>query len=179
MKHRHQIMSPQDVVILLKIIALDNDNWQQQALADSLGISQSEVSKSIVRSKYARLIDPTGKKVYRLALLDFITTGLAYVFPQWPGSLVKGIPTSHSAPPLNKLIVSNDHYVWPSAKGTVRGSAIQPLIHSIAIATENDNVLYELLALVDAIRVGRAREKEIARKELEKRFFPEVITDKN
>ena len=38
-------------------------------------------------------------------------------------------------------------------------------------ASLKDKELYELLTLVDAIRVGRIREKEIAKKELEKRIL--------
>jgi hypothetical protein len=177
MKYKHQIMSPQDVVILLKIIALDDKNWQQLDLADALGISQSEVSKSIVRSKYARLIGPSGKEVYRMALLDFLQSGIAYVFPQRPGAIVRGVPTAHSAPPLKDHIVSNEDYVWPSARGKSRGQAIEPLYPSVVKAIENDATLYELLALVDAMRVGRAREKEIALKELKKRVLHQEDTN--
>jgi hypothetical protein len=103
-----------------------------------------------------------------MALLDFLKCGITYVFPQRPGALVKGVPTAHSAPPLNAQIVSNEHYVWPSARGTIRGQAIEPLYPSVVKAVENDAILYKLLSLVDALRVGRAREKAIAIKELEK-----------
>ncbi len=106
-----------------------------------------------------------------MALLDFLKCGIAYVFPQRPGPLVKGVPTAHSAPPLNEQIVSNEHYVWPSARGTVRGQAIEPLYPSVVKAIENDKRLYELLALVDALRVGRAREKALAIEALEKRII--------
>jgi hypothetical protein len=41
---------------------------------------------------------------------------------------------------------------------------------SVPEAVLKDEVLYELLALVDALRVGRAREKEIAVAELKKRL---------
>ena len=61
-------MSPQDIVILLKIFAIDNEEWQQLVLADALGVSQSEISKSVVCSKYAGLIDASGKKVFRMGL---------------------------------------------------------------------------------------------------------------
>jgi hypothetical protein len=37
-------------------------------------------------------------------------------------------------------------------------------------AARSDPKLYELLALVDAIRVGRARERKLAESELEKRL---------
>jgi len=41
------IMKPQDVVVLLKIIALENNDWNQTQLAESLKLSQSEISQSL------------------------------------------------------------------------------------------------------------------------------------
>lgn len=167
---QQQVISPQDIVILLKIIAYGNEFWQQSSIASALHISQSEVSKSLVRSKYATLLDSTGKKVSRLALMDFLQYGIKYVFPQQPGALVRGIATAHSAPPLNTLFKSEENYVWPSANGTLRGQSIMPLYPSVVEAVKDDIHLHELLALVDAIRVGRAREKEMAIQELKKRI---------
>tara|TARA_R110000868_G_scaffold60556_2_gene184793 strand:- start:498 stop:1031 length:534 start_codon:yes stop_codon:yes gene_type:complete len=164
-------MSPLDVVVLLKIISYNSDGWLQGQLADDLYISQSEVSKSLVRSKFAGLIDNSGKKVSKMALLEFLQYGLKYVFPEQPGALVRGIPTAHAASPLKDIIVSNDNYVWPSGKGTMRGQAITPLYPSVVDAVQKDDKLHELLALVDAIRVGRAREKELAVKELKDRIL--------
>ncbi len=159
---------PQDVVILLKIIALGEQEWFHHTLAHDIGISQSEVSQK--RSRYAGLIDESRKKVMKMALLELLEHGIRYVFPQRPGALVRGIPTAHSASPLNKVIQSDENYVWPSAKGQVRGQAVIPLYPSVLEAIEKDSQLYELLALVDAIRVGRAREVQLAKKELEKRL---------
>jgi hypothetical protein len=171
MKTQQPTMSPLDVVVLLKIISLGNQPWNQKPLADSLGISQSEVSKSIARSKYTGLLDPTGKIVRRLTMIDFLQFGIAYVFPQQPGALVRGIPTAHSAAPLNAIIQATEAYVWPSGKGTLRGQSITPLYPSVVNAVQNDQKLYELLALVDAVRVGRAREKELAINELKSRII--------
>lgn len=164
-------MSPQDVVVLLKIITYGDSRWSQKPLADALCMSQSEISKSLARSKFARLLDPTGKIVRRLALIEFLQYGLAYVYPQQPGPVVRGVPTSHSASPLNKTIQSSESYVWPSGKGKVRGHSIAPLYPSVVDAVQKDEKLYELLALTDALRVGRAREKELAIEELKKRIL--------
>lgn len=164
-------MSPVDVVILLKIITLGDQEWKQQDMARDLSISQSEVSKSLVRSKFARLLDSSGKKVKRASLMEFLQYGLSYVYPQQPGAIVRGFPTSHSAPPLNSIIQSNENYVWPSGKGSIRGQAVVPLYPSVIEAIQMDQKLYELLALVDALRVGRAREKEIAINELKSRIL--------
>ena len=155
-------MKPQDIVILLKIIALNSENWQQKALANSLNMSQSEISQSLSRLNFSGLYNGISKKVMRLALMDFLQYGLSYVFPQKPGPIAKGIPTVHSAPPLNSKIQSRDQYVWPTSKGKVKGQSILPLYPSIVKTIEQDEKLYQLLILVDAIRVGRAREREIA-----------------
>jgi hypothetical protein len=171
MKTQQNIMKPQDIVLLLKIISMQNNVWHQLQTAAALGMSQSEISESVARSKYAGLLDVKGKKVMRLALFEFLQFGITYVFPQKPGAIVRGIATAHSAAPLNNTIVSKEHYVWPSGKGSIRGQAITPLYPSVVDAVQKDTVLHELLALVDAIRVGRAREKEIAIKELKIRIL--------
>jgi hypothetical protein len=167
---KQQTMSPHDIVILLKIVSYGNEPWFQQSLAESLGISQSEVSKSLQRSRYAGLLDPKGKVVMKMALMEFLQYGLRYVFPQKPGPIVRGVPTSHSAPPLNAEIQASEAYVWPYAKGTVRGQSIIPLYPSVPEAAVKDKYLHELLALTDSLRVGRAREKEMAIIELKKRL---------
>ena len=170
MRQSHYSMKPQDVVVLLKIIALNNNNWQQIPLAQSLKMSQSEVSQSVARSKYAGLLDDSGKGVMRQALMDFLQYGLAVVFPVKPGAVVRGIPTAHSTAPLNKEISSGEDYVWPFAKGNVRGHGITPLYASVPQAAMDDEQLHALLALADALRIGKAREKNIAVQELKKRI---------
>jgi len=164
-------LKPQDIIILLKIIALGKQSWFHHTLAYDLGLSQSEVSQSLNRSKYAGLIDETRKKVNKIAFTEFLVHGIAYAFPQQPGAIVRGVLTAHSAEPLNKIIQANEKYVWPYAKGLDRGQAIEPLYNTVVEASLKDRNLYELLTMVDAIRVGRVREKEIAKKELEKRIL--------
>jgi hypothetical protein len=56
--------------------------------------------------------------------------------------------------------------VWPSPDGPVRGAAFEPLYPSVPEAAKRDSCLYELLALIDAIRDGRVRERKLAEKEL-------------
>jgi hypothetical protein len=50
----------------------------------------------------------------------------------------------------------------------MRGYAITPIYSSVPKAALNDQRLHELLALVDALRVGRARERQIAGEELKR-----------
>lgn len=172
MKLQQASMSPQDVVILLKIASYGQNLWNQVKLAEELNLSQPEISNSLARSRYAGLLDESGKNVRKQALLDFLQYGIAYAFPAKPGPVLRGVPTAHSGPPLNTLIESNgDEYVWPSATGQLRGQAISPLYKNVVKAVKGDNELHELLSLVDAIRVGRVREKNLAIEELKKRLL--------
>jgi hypothetical protein len=164
-------IKPQDVVVLLKLIIEDNKPWTQLSIAKALMMSQSEVSESLARSAYARLLYDNGRKVTRQPLMDLLQYGIALVFPLQPGNVVRGIPTAHSAAPLKDLIQSDEQYVWPYAKGSVRGHAIQPLYGSVLPLIEQDHALYELLALIDALRVGKVRERNLAIDLLKKRLL--------
>lgn len=163
-------MRPQDIVILLKIAARGNRAWLMKDLSQELFISASEVSESLNRSVYAGLIAADKQHIMKMAFLDFLRYGLKYVFPIKPQAVVRGIPTAYGAAPLNNLIESDVLYVWAYAKGTVKGMSIEPLIASLPDACTNDPNLYELVALTDALRVGKAREQQIAYEELKKRL---------
>ena len=163
-------MRPQDLVILLKVIAKGEEGWLMKDIAYELGISNSEVSESLNRSVIAGLIASDKKMVMKLALLEFLKFGLKYVYPQRPSGLVRGVVTAHSAAPLVNVIQSNEVYVWPYAEGKDRGFAIEPLHSNVPEAVLKDRLLHELLALVDAIRLGNVREQNIAIQELEKHF---------
>ncbi len=164
-------MRPQDIVVLLKIIAIKHDDWYNSDLAQSLKISPSEISEVLNRCKIAGLIDSKKRKVNINSFMEFLVNGLKYVFPAEPGAIVKGIPTAHSASPINEHISNGaDVYVWASAKGTHRGQAIEPLFKSIPQIVQEDTLFYELLTIIDTIRVGRVREIKIAKEELEKRL---------
>jgi hypothetical protein len=60
--------------------------------------------------------------------------------------------------------------VWADPEGTVRGEELKPLYRSVPRAARADANLHEWLALVDAVRAGRARERDLAVKELQKRL---------
>ena len=169
---QHNGMRPQDIVVLLKILSMKNNDWRNIDIANALQISPSEVSEALNRCKIARLIDNKKRKVHINAFNEFLIYGLKYVFPTEPGAMVKGIPTAHSASPIKEHISSGaDVYVWPYAKGNIRGQAIEPLYKTIAASVQDDKLFYELLVIVDTIRVGRVREINFAVEELKKRLL--------
>lgn len=171
-KKNHIALNPLDVIILLKIVTLEGVQWRQGDVAVDLRISQSEVSKSLERSRYAGLLT-RDNQVMKMSLHDFLVFGVKYAFPQKPGAMAVGEPTSHSAYPLNKEVVAVEHYVWPHPEGSMRGQSVQPLYPSVPEFSkdEKNKELTELLSLVDAIRVGRARERNMAVDLLKARLY--------
>jgi hypothetical protein len=170
----HNGMRPHDIVVLLKILSME-EGWMSKDLAASLFISGSEISESLNRSMIARLVSPDKKTVYKNALFDFLVYGLKYVFPAEVGAISAGVTTGHSSPILKDYFVfeESDQYVWPSTYGKTKGYALQPLYPNQPIAALNDQLLYDKLALVDAIRVGRTRERNKAAELLKEIFKPQ------
>lgn len=168
---KHNGMRPQDIVVLLKILTINNDKWRNADLAYSLKISASEISEALNRCKIARLVDSKKRKIHKKSFLEFLMYGLKYIFPTEPGAIVRGIPTAHSASPIKEHInAGSDVYVWPYANSKVRGQEIEPLYKTLPEAVQNDQPLYELLVIIDTIRVGRAREINFAIEELKERI---------
>ena len=72
-------------------------------------------------------------------------------------------------PPLHASHFKSDLiYVWPDLHGKERGLAIEPFYPKQVAAAKKDDELYQLLALIDVIRVGRRREITVAVEELSK-----------
>lgn len=172
-------MRPQDIVILLKIVILGNKEWQFQDLSRSLFISGAEVSESLHRSSIAGLVDSSRKKIHRVSLLEFLKFGFTYVFPQSPGPLTKGMATAHSHPLLKNHVISSTDYVWPDFNGNDYGQAIEPLYPNQVKAANEDSKLYDALAMLDAIRVGKIREKKFAFDYLSNLLLNEPSTEYN
>lgn len=168
------ILKPQDIVVLLKLVAVNQREWSYSQLAIELGMSPSEVHAALKRALAARLALQQANRIipYVRNLEEFIVHGLRYVFIPERGELTRGMPTSVAAPPLENSFVGSGEppLVWPDPEGGVRGMSISPLYRSAPSAARADKELYELLVLVDAIRAGSAREQNMAVKELKRRL---------
>ena len=160
-------MRPQDIVVLMKLISTKGRDITNKEIASELGISASEVSEALERCRIARLVDESKKRVNTLALEEFLVHGLKYVFPIIPMRRTRGIVTGISASPIKeKINPTSDVYVWPDTKGDIRGYAITPLYRTVPQAVQSDSKLYELLVIGDTLRIGRPREVEIAKQDL-------------
>jgi hypothetical protein len=166
------VLKSQDVFIMLKLVVRDGSVWSYPALSHELFMSASEVHAGVKRAVAAKLMDMHRKIPVKSNLLEFLIHGVKYAYPPDRGGITRGIPTSYAAQPLRELIVQSDEPppVWPDPEGQVRGYEFSPLYSSVPHACKVDPKLYELLALVDAIRDGRARERKIAEKEIQSRI---------
>ena len=170
---KHNGMRPQDIVVLLKLISAEKEPLNLTGLSHSLFLSLSEVSESLNRSQIAGLVDYDKKKVFRQNLMEFIEHGAKYVFPQRPGSMVRGLPTAHSHPFMEKKISGDIPYVWPDNQGDLIGLELLPFYEKQVEAARQDSTLYKLLALVDVLRIGKVREIKLAVPELKKMILHE------
>ena len=157
---------------MLKLIVWGDREWSYPSLSYELAMSASEVHAGVKRAVSARLMDMHRKIPVKRNLIEFVIHGVKYAYPPGRGGITRGIPTGYAALPLSELIVQPDEPppVWPYPEGEVRGYEFSPLYSSVPRACKVDHRLYELLALVDAIRGGRAREREIAIKEIQSRI---------
>ena len=162
---------PQDVLVALKL-ALGTADFSYAELGQDLGLSASEVHAAVRRLIEARLLDSETKKVRLEAFRNFLVHGVPYAFPANPKAVTRGMPTAWAAPVMSAQINSSDQIppVWPDPNGKVQGAAVQPLYGSVPGAARRDPELYDLLALVDALRIGRARERVLAEKEIGQRL---------
>jgi hypothetical protein len=139
-------------------------------MAGDLGLSPSEVHGAIQRLRSSRLLHGAElkDKPNIAALEECLVHGLKYAFPAVHGEVTRGIPTSYAAEPLkSEIVASNDlPPVWPWHEGDTRGAGLEPLYKSVPHAALRDPALYQLLSLLDAIRDGRARERNVAERDL-------------
>jgi hypothetical protein len=183
-------LHPQDVVVVLKVVAQSDRSkrWTYAEFGKNLLMSASQVFRSVDRAESARLLmsvpaipsspgmgEESGLNwmfPHNGNLKEFLIHGVKYCFPVERGGPTRGTPTAEGAPPLNKIVAQDFPFppVWPDPAGLVRGIAFSPLHKTVPQAAKSDPRLYELLALLDAIREGRAREREIAIRELTARI---------
>ena len=170
------VLKPQDIYVLLKLVVIGERSWSYADLAVDLGISPSQLHASVKRALEAQLAVKQGDRIvpHFRNLEEFLVHGVKHVFWAKQGNMTRGVPTSSSAPPLNNIFsalsAEEPPPVWPDPEGEVRGMAFTPLYKHAPAASRRDQKFYELLTLVDAIRAGRAREREAAIKELRNRI---------
>jgi hypothetical protein len=150
-----------DIAVAYQAAMLDHQEseWSAARIRKDLGLPKATLSESLRRADEARLL--RGKFVLRgaLAALLPVLPNLVPVARPMAGR-AQGIPTGASAPVFGGHFTAEEPEVWPLAGAGAIGVAIRPLHPAIpARLTETrDARAYALLAFLDAVRSGRARE---------------------
>jgi hypothetical protein len=141
------ILKPQDVVILLKLVAIKRADWSFSTLSVDLFMSPSEVHAGIRWAMTANLAVKTINRVTPAvrSLEEFLIHGLRYVYVPDRGEITRGIPTLHAGPPLSRILVPSKDPppVWPDPEGDVRGQSFSPLYKSVPKAARQDSQPYD------------------------------------
>ena len=163
---------PQDVALLLKLVANADREWKQIELAVELGLPQGEIAKALKRLNRVNLLDH--KKPIKSLVKEFITYSVKFNFPGTIGPICKGVPTSISFSNVRKDVVAGkgveNTFVIPSPLGKALGQSVEPLYKNLSEAVLKDPKFHEMIANLDMLRVGKAREKKIALKYFEKKL---------
>jgi hypothetical protein len=167
-------LKPQDIPVVLKLLTYREKRPPLSQIAVELELSPSQIHHSLRRLEAARLVHSAALNhaPNLRALGEFLVHGVKYAFPPERGEMTRGVPTAHAAKPLRDRVVQSDEPppVWPWSEGPERGMSFQPFYATMPGAALRDPQLYEMLALVDAIRDGRARERGMAEQELIRRI---------
>ncbi len=169
------MLRPVDIVVLLKLSLAKGDRPPYLELAKDLYLYPSEVYASVKRARASHFLQGPELKdrLNRTALLEFLLHGIRYTFPTEYSAMTRGVPTRYAASPLKQHLEQGNEPppVWPYAEGSTRGYGYAPLHKNVPKAALADQHLYELLVLVDALRDGKARERELAVKQISKRLL--------
>lgn len=169
------MLKPQDALTACKVFSLGEEPWSYLLLAGSLFLSQGEAHLSVARCLDMGVLarDRRNRKkilVVRRRLHDLCAVVLPMLCRPVRGAVVRGVPTSvrapclagrfpTTAPPVTPPTVM----VWPHDSGeVVLGESLLPVYPTVPRAVRSDARLYELLALVDVVRVGSPSERRVA-----------------
>lgn len=175
MESKRENLKPQDCLVLAsRIFCPDLD---QQSTAAKVMISQSSASYSLNRLKEAHLLSRTGEANLANSI-EFMICALKYLYPGKLTGLSVGIPTAHTLPDFDFVNWKGQlPVIWPFVNlnkdiehrvELVKGEVLQPIHKNVPYVAFVYWEFHKLFALIDMIRIGRAREKNIAKDEIQK-----------
>jgi DNA-binding MarR family transcriptional regulator len=159
------MIGPTDLYVLAGALSSDEGTRTLRELAARLHVDHTLVHRALKRAESAGLYRASTRQV-NLANFEELTVHAArFIAPARLGELTRGVPAAWAAEPISAAIhqaESEPPPVWPSALGTVRGQALEPLHPAAVQASQNTPTLAELLAIVDSLRTGDLRVREVA-----------------
>jgi len=173
MWYDHDVLESSDVYVLIKLASMNEGiSWSQSGIGHEIGVSPSVVNRALKKAEEVKLYSSARKRVNGRHLAEALVHGARYFLAPKRGGEGRGMPTAWAAPPLDQEIASGESLppVWPDSNGESRGLLLEPLHPSAPQAARRDRAFYELLALVDVLRLGGARERALAERELQIRM---------
>ncbi len=170
-KSKVLVLKGQDLLLAFHLAGASGET--QTEMAAMLGLSQGEVNGALRRLQAAQLVTQGSRKVIRPNLIEFALHGARYAFPPVSGGTAGGVPTGTLASPLAEEVNAPEcAFVWRYADGQVRAATLSPIYPSAPFAALKNPAMHRKLALLDGIRTGGVRVRQISvellRKELER-----------
>jgi hypothetical protein len=167
-------MRPGDLLPLLGLLrhAPSDPTWTVRSLADELHLPPAAVQRSLARLGETPAYDAVRRRANRSATEELLMHALPFVAPARLGGPTRGVPTAWAAPVLSGHFGPVDELppVWPAPEGEVRGLAVEPVHPAVVDLAGSDPWMYEMLALLDVVRLGDARVSGIAQELLSDRL---------
>jgi hypothetical protein len=167
-------LKPQDVFVASYLAVAERAGRScptHAQLGEALHVSPSTVFgslKNLRRAKLTESADP-GSRVAAQRFLSFLVYGVPAIYFPTKVGVVRGIATSVFSPAFRDRFTkaSDVPCVWPYSRGREEGDGLLPLYPSVPAACSRDPALYQIMAAIDVLRSGRARERGAAAAYLE------------
>lgn len=153
-----------DIYVLSGLLAHDG-SWSYRSLAELLHVPHPVVQRALERAKGADLYVAGRREVHLPHFEEFALHAIRFVAPGRLSALVPGVPAAWAAEPMASAIRSSGDEpppVWPFAQGRIRGQGVEPLHSAAPEAAAEWPELGEVLALLDSLRAGDARVRQVA-----------------
>ena len=149
---QNRVIKPQDIVILGKLIS--EKLWpSQKEIADSLNLSQAEISHALNTLDHIGLINLSNKKINKLAITEFVTHALKYLYPIEKKGTGRGILIGPSSSIFKEKVRSDDYnYIWPNSNGDSKGIIVTPLLPELSSTVLSNEIMCQFLNVVEVFR---------------------------
>lgn len=156
------MLRPIDLTVLAFLRSEYSDSsWTQMDVAVGLGIAQSSVHRALRQLEHSALLQDV--RPFR----ELLVHAVRHVYPPELGAPARGVLTAHAHPSIAAEIQAGSALVWPLDAGEDFGPSIEPLHACVPGAALRHPRFYELMAIVDVLRVGRVRERQVATRRLD------------
>jgi DNA-binding MarR family transcriptional regulator len=163
------MLSPSDIYVLAGSLSDEGRKPTLRELARELHVDHTLVHRALKRAEEAGLYRSASKQVNRANFEELMTHAARFIAPAALGELTRGTPAAWAAKPIAQRIRQDGDEpppVWPDADGIVRGQALRPLHPAAVRASQESSELSDLLAIIDSLRAGDVRVRQVAAEEL-------------